>query len=294
MNRSECPICNQRTRPIGSRSGVLDASQYLFRRCEACRFSYVQNIREDYTTIYNEDYYRGNGADRLADYIGELNLGERSIRNYEWEGLLKIYRGLCPGGGRWLDFGCGVGGLVRYATARGVEIIGADDGWGSFYGKQLGVDVKSLKDLSAELGSFKFISAVEVLEHVAEPLATLRQIASLLAPGGILFVTTGNAEPFKNKILTWSYASVPEVHISFFEPHTMEFCLQSVGMRAMPGSQLDGFTDIMKYKVLKNLGIKKRNPIWDALPWRWISRLVDYRYQISAMPFGVKEPSGAP
>jgi hypothetical protein len=42
----------------------------------------------------------------------ELQNASDTIRHYEWKGLYAAFHQLCPGGGRWLDYGCGVGGLV--------------------------------------------------------------------------------------------------------------------------------------------------------------------------------------
>ena len=77
------------------------------------------------------------------------------------------------------------------------------------------------------------MTAIEVLEHTLEPLAELRRIRKLLRPGGLLFLTTGNAAPFASDLLRWSYI-IPEIHISFFEPSTLEYALHAAGFRPAP------------------------------------------------------------
>ena len=48
-------------------------------------------------------------------------------------------------------------------------------------------------------------------------------------------------------------------------------------------------TEIIKYKVLKSTGIRRTRKIIDCLPWSLLSRLVDFRYAVSAQPMGTVE-----
>lgn len=195
-------------------------------------------------------------------------------------------------GGRWLDFGCGTGGLVAFAKKQGIDIVGFEEGWGLQAGHLRGIPILSSDELKTEEGKFDFVSAIEVIEHSVDPLATLRLIRSLLKPGGIFFFTTGNAKPWRERLLAWSYTACTAVHISFFEPETMIYALQKSGFEARQGVPLGRLVGIIKYGVLKNLGLKKKNQIIEILPWRLLSSLVDYRYQVSKWPIGVATNNG--
>jgi len=48
------------------------------------------------------------------------------------------------------------------------------------------------EDLVAEGAHFPVVTALEVIEHVANPAAFLRLLAQLIEPGGLLFVSTLN------------------------------------------------------------------------------------------------------
>ena len=50
----------------------------------------------------------------------------------------------------------------------------------------------SAEDLAAEGARFPVVTALEVVEHVADPAAFLRLLARLVEPGGLLFVSTLN------------------------------------------------------------------------------------------------------
>ena len=73
------------------------------------------------------------------------------------------------------------------------------------------------------------VTAIEVMEHVIEPMVTLPRIAALLRSGGLLFLTTGNAEPFRGRLAKWSYVK-PDIHVGFFEPGTLATALRGAGL----------------------------------------------------------------
>jgi len=286
-NEYKCPVCSNATLLLGSQIGVLDHREFLIRHCNSCHYSYVENYRTDFENIYNEDYYCGSGADPMVDYVYELQNTLKTIRNYEWKGIYTIFNELCPNGGRWLDYGCGAGSLVKFAIEKGIDATGFEDGWGGDMGRLSGVPVLSSNELSDYVGSFDFISAIEVLEHIPKPIEALLQMRKLLKPGGILFITTGNAQPWRQKLLDWGYTKCPDVHISFYEPETLARCMKMTGFQSKEFGSLNGFVDIIKFKVLKTLHIKNQSKLIDALPWGLIARLVDTRYKVSKQPYGI-------
>jgi 2-polyprenyl-6-hydroxyphenyl methylase / 3-demethylubiquinone-9 3-methyltransferase len=102
---------------------------------------------------------------------------------------------------RILDIGCG-GGLLSEPIARmGAEVVGADPsekniGVASTHAKETGVAVDyravTAEDLAAAGESFDIVLNMEVVEHVADVNLFLETCASMVRPGGLMFVATIN------------------------------------------------------------------------------------------------------
>jgi SAM-dependent methyltransferase len=282
-----CRVCGGETAAAGSKRGILTGRIFQLRRCAGCGFGFVSDPDEDYARIYDESYYRGEGPDPLVDYLFELEHPEATIRRWEWEGIVEVVRALRPvtPGVRWLDYGCGNGGLVRHLLeSRTCEAVGFETGWIAERARARGIPVASAGELASHRGRYDVVSAIEVIEHVVEPLAMLRAARELLKPGGLLFLTTGNAARQAN-LARWNYV-IPEIHVSFFEPRTLERALQRTGFQPQRRGFLPGFEKIIRFKILKNLGFRRDRPAFDVLPWARLARLADARLAISAHPVG--------
>src|SRR5690606_9542738 len=121
-----CRICGEATVPIGTKASSFSGRTYNLRQCRACRFAFVANPWTDYGAIYTDAYYAGRGADPSVDYVHETTHRDTTVRRYEWRGILTAVQALTRTKGRrhgaaddgttWLDYGCGNGGLVRFAA----------------------------------------------------------------------------------------------------------------------------------------------------------------------------------
>jgi cyclopropane fatty-acyl-phospholipid synthase-like methyltransferase len=281
-----CKICEGPTDVVGEKVGRLAGRPFVLLRCRTCRFAFVENPWLEYEKIYDAAYYEGRGADPLVDYYFELAEPRQTVRTYEWAGIVDIVGRLTKldAGTRWLDFGCGNGGLVRHARqAVGCEAVGFEQGGIVPAARAKGIPILEPAELAAREGSFDVVTAIEVLEHVADPLATLRQIRKLLRPGGVFFYTTGNAAPQRDRLLAWPYF-IPEIHISLYEPSSMEEALRRTGFEPRREGHLRGWDEIIAFKILKNLRVRRRRGVLGLVPWRLLAPVVDRRYALSDFP----------
>ena len=82
---------------------------------------------------------------------------------------------------------------------------------------------------------------------------------------------------------------MPEVHIGFFQPKTIEMAATRSKLKIANFGFQGGSTNIYKFKILKSLGISNRHFLLDLLPWKLIARIADRRFQLTKFPILIKE-----
>ena len=141
-------------------------------------------------------------AHRWWDTQGEFRpLHQMNPLRLEW------INGLAPlAGQQVLDVGCG-GGILTDAMARsGAQVTGIDLAAKPLRVAQLhALDAQTpnvqYREVSAEAlaqeqpGAFDIVTCMEMLEHVPDPASVITALATLVRPGGSVFLSTLNRTP---------------------------------------------------------------------------------------------------
>ncbi|MEH6356306.1 MAG: bifunctional 2-polyprenyl-6-hydroxyphenol methylase/3-demethylubiquinol 3-O-methyltransferase UbiG [Marinobacter sp.] len=177
-------------------------------------------------------------------------------------------------GKKVIDIGCGGGLLSEGMARRGAHVTGIDMGEAPLsvarlHGLESGVQVDYQKITVEELardpkhaGQYDVVTCLEMLEHVPDPSSVIRACASLLKPGGHLFVSTINRNPksFLFAIVGAEYvlSLLPKgTHEwkKFIRPSEMSDHLRSAGLdiRELTGMTYNLLTKV--YKLGRNVDV---------------------------------------
>ncbi len=78
---------------------------------------------EGTAALYNERYYAGEGFDPSVQYLAEWNAPDEA-KKFRPDVTVNFIEELQRPPARWLDYGCGIGDLVRQSRKRGYDAEG--------------------------------------------------------------------------------------------------------------------------------------------------------------------------
>ena len=143
--------------------------------------------------------------DKLASRWWDKNGESRPLHDLNPARLNYIVDHVALNGARVLDVGCGGGILSEALAAAGAEVTGIDLAprvleVARLHLHETGVQVDyreiSVESLAAEMPAiFDAVTCMEMLEHVPDPGSVIAACATLLKPGGRLFLSTLNRTP---------------------------------------------------------------------------------------------------
>jgi 2-polyprenyl-6-hydroxyphenyl methylase/3-demethylubiquinone-9 3-methyltransferase len=146
------------------------------------------------------EWWDPKGSSAMLHRLNPVRLGYiRSQIDAHWGGDGTSFQPLA--GKRALDVGCGAGLLAEPLARLGAAVTGVDAAPENIAvarahaeGQGLAIDyrVGSVEALDAR---FEMVTCMEVIEHVADPAGFVRGLARLLAPGGLLILSTPNRTP---------------------------------------------------------------------------------------------------
>lgn len=232
-SHSRCPVC---------RHGVLrwkyDINGFAIVQCLACS---VMFVRGHVSQGELARHYGGAEVDVAMDedwvYVNQDNACNLNYYYYKLRGII-INR---MDTGALLDIGCNAGQFL--------DIMSEFDRYGVERAQQQARIAKRkysdnifeglFEDYAAGGRLFDCITLQDVLDHMVDPMGTLRKCNELLRPGGMLVVKVHDMSCLYARLMGKRfYALIPPVHLFYFTRESLAIALGESGFK------VDGFLHI--------------------------------------------------
>lgn len=265
-----CRACDS-----GNMRNEFSVDECIIDKCLDCGFAQVRDVPDDEVLdkIYSAEYFdKGKYIDDYADrmeYLRRRSLVDSAVEKK---------------GAKLLDYGCALGAFVEKCN----------DSYLSFGTDGAGEALMMCRDRHPDLahrfldictldesyqGKFQGVTMWDVIEHLANPREHLDQIMRLLAPDGVLILSTPNYSSIWSKILKsrWAFMTPPE-HLGFFSARSMRKFLTTNGFAIDQIYSKGKFTNFgfLLYKLNRKARLKFLGCIVELLKGSFVGRLPIY------------------
>jgi SAM-dependent methyltransferase len=233
-------------------------------RCSNCDLVYVnpRPTPSDVRLLYQDSSYF-SGDEWYLDYVGYEKNHRALFRR-----IVAIANRHCPGKGTWVDVGCAAGFLLDTARARGWTVTGVElsPTMTEHAVRVLGLDVRlgTLEESRLPEASVDVVTLCDSLEHVLNPLDTVREVYRILRPGGIAVVVTPNiASPLARLLGSrWPHLT-PREHIYYFSPNSLCRLMTEAGFEPVEEGRIGHYftLEYIGRKLAPFLGPVLRSPL---------------------------------
>ena len=210
-----CPLCSKTEIKY-----FCQKKGFNIYKCQNCKLLFVYPVPKS-IEVYNDDYF--SGAEKGFGYVDYDADKEPMVPTFEK--YLDIIAKLGYKSGNLLDIGAATGFFMKIAEDKGFETVGIEI---SNFAAEKGRE-KGLKVITGDLLSHRFpeknfdvITMFDVIEHVPDPKALIKEASRVLKNGGLLVINTPDAESLWAKVLgkRWQLIMPPE-HVNYFSPKNL-------------------------------------------------------------------------
>ncbi len=232
-----CNLCGStRSRVLYDRPYVLDSAAeggvYAATTDNYADYGRIVSCR-DCGLVYTNP--RPRQSDLLTGYgacVDNTYLSENSSRSINAHLSLSTIN-LFAKSGRLLEIGCFAGHFLN-AVRADFDVEGVEPSeWACKIARErfkLPVRNEAFTADLFEPNSFDVVALIDVIEHVSDPMSTLKAAVRALKPGGVLYLVTPDIDSLSARLLRGYWWGLRPAHIYYFDSNTMTRMLKQAGL----------------------------------------------------------------
>jgi 2-polyprenyl-3-methyl-5-hydroxy-6-metoxy-1,4-benzoquinol methylase len=227
INYTNCPICSSTNiaPQLTAKDYTVSQKEFVVWHCNNCTVRFTQDVPEQNAigAFYQSDNYISH-SDTKKGFINTLYHTVRNHTLNKKRQLIINEVGITKG--ELLDIGCGTGAFLHNMKTAGWSITGVEP---DFTARKKAEELYGIHPQEPEKlfelkpASYHAITMWHVLEHVHELHAYIRQLETLIAPQGKIFIAVPNYTSKDAGIYQqhWAAYDVPR-HLYHFSPAAMQ------------------------------------------------------------------------
>lgn len=225
MIKTKCPICFFEGK-IAVKPFIENRELLLCPNCLA-EFVYPQLEHSEIKKMYERQYSYWTGASSMAD-----SSKKATFDSYLQQ--LKIYKNT----GTLLDIGTGTGLFLEQAAKENFNVFGIEPAENASLAAKNKIGTAkihsgTLEDCGFSKEKFDIITVCDVLEHIKDPVNTLKLSSELLKKDGYIMVIMPDNRSFISYFLKSARKEYKLEHLYYFNRKTIEKIFESAGLKVI-------------------------------------------------------------
>ena len=259
MTRVACNLCGADDFTVQYPAGRAQRNQIV--SCNRCGLMYAnpRSVEPDHVQIesYDPDF-----VEKITGVRTDPRFSKEALQVRDYFDTRRLLASRYPKRGDLLEVGSGLGYLMASFREDGWRVLGVEPNVGltRHAEKVLGLRVVPAILPKADIAnaSVDVVLMMHVIEHVPDPLDTLKEIMRVLRPGGMLVMETPCYDTLMYKLLGRRERSLScEGHIYFFTSPTLKALSEKAGFRLIRADRVG--RSLTLSRLLYNLGVVSKS-----------------------------------
>ena len=240
----KCLICN-----ADASEFVTTAEQWRFERCRNCTVFFTAPLLEQDVV---SRYTSGSLLEPPGLEPPKSELIFPPWKHREHARILNRLAALGTRQGKLLDVGCLWGSFLGQAHRNGFDVVGVEPfGKAATYVKEvlkLNASQGTLRSANFPSESFDVVTILDVIEHLSDPVAELKEAYRVTKPGGLIVASTPNVGSLIPRLVNterrmlgrlWFPFDNPPWHLWGFTRKSIKSCVENAGFVVESVDSLD-------------------------------------------------------